>query len=372
MPKLTFSPEALRKSLSVMKLVKPMSGFYVLKVESGTLSMFSSDRRRFARAEVQASSSDLPDGFVSDEYFLPADRQSFLETDLDSVSFILAEKGLTVKTEGAGQSRQAAIKRRGELSKHPPMPARPKLSGTLVNGARFEELIRQVSCSALVKETKTDEDMRVNQVHFYPSESCAVANARFYATIAFLPGLNLDVSIVSADLPAIRSFSGRLGGDSLSVSTDKSHLYVSDPASGSFVAFSRYSCPRPPLEIIPDDGHPVVMSVDRDQLVKSLSWCSMAVEGTQRITVDASDGRMSLLNGKSEVSHLPVRFERGESLKADFPAKTMFGIVKYLGEGPALLKYGQPSSPTTLEIAEESPDGDVRARHFVSSMKERK
>ncbi|OPZ38439.1 MAG: hypothetical protein BWY99_01628 [Synergistetes bacterium ADurb.BinA166] len=372
MPKLTFTPDSLRRGFAIAKLVKPLTGDFVLKVSGGSLSIFSSDRRRFARAEVLAVSSDAPDGYVSEEHFLPADRQSFFESDLDSVTLTVGEKNMSVKTEGSGQSRQAVVKKRADLSRRPPMPRAHSISGARVKASLFEELIRQVSCSALVKETKTDEDMRVNQVHFYPGESCAVANARFYATVALMPGLDLDVSIVSADLPSIRSFCARLGDGDVVVGMDKSHLFISDPSNRSYVAFSRFASSRPPLQIIPDDGYSVVMSVDRDQLVKSLTWCSMAVEGTQRISLRASGDRISLLNGSQEVSHLPVQFVIGDSLSADFPVKTMGGIVKYLGDGKALLKYGNKASPDVLEIAEESADGVVRARHFVSSMKERK
>ena len=252
------------------------------------------------------------------------------------------------------------------------MPSRPHISGSTLRASGFEELIRQVSCSALVKETKTDEDMRVNQVHFYPDESCAVANARFYASVATMPGLSLDLSVVSADLPLIRSFCARLGDSDVVVGRDKSHLFISDPATGSCVSFSRVSSVKPPLHLAPEAGYQVIMSVDRDQFVKSLTWCAMAVEGTQRISFRASGEKMDLLNGSQEVSSLPVSFVAGAELSADFPVKTLGGIVKYLGDGRALLKYGNPKFPDVLEIAEESADGSVRARHFVSSMKERK
>ena len=370
--KFSFSPEDLRKGFAIVKLVKPMTGDYVLKIAGGTMSIFSSDRRRFARAAVRSTGSDAPDGFASDEYFLPADRQTFFDSNLESVTVTVGDKGMVVKTEGSGQSRQASVKRRAELSRRPPMPAKASVSGTTVKAKAFEELIRQVSCSALVKETKTDEDMRVNQVHCYPEESCAVSNARFYATVAFLPGLSLDLSIVSADLPAIRSFCARLGDADVVVGRDKSHLFVSDPATGSCAAFSRYSSVRPPLSIVPEDGYDTIVALDRDQFVKSLTWCSMAVEGTQRISFRASGDKLSLMNGSQEVSSLPASFVAGEGLAADFPVKVLAGIVKYLGEGRAFLKYGHKDSPGVLEIAEESSDGVVRARHFISSMKERK
>lgn len=371
-PKFTFSPDDLRKGFAVAKLVKPLTGDYVLKISGGKLSVLSSDRRRFARAEIRPISSDTSDEYSSGEYFLAADKQALFDSNLESVTVSIGDKDMVVRTEGAGQSRQASIRRRAELSRRPPMPSRPHFSGATFRASAFEELIKQVSCSALVKETKTDEDMRVNQVHFYPEEACAVANARFYATIASMPGLSLDLSIVSADLPLIRSFCSKLGDSDVVVGRDKSHVFVSDPATGSCVAFSRVASTRPPLHVIPEDGYSVIVAVDRDQLVKSLMWCAMAVEGTQRISLRVSGDRMSLLNGVHEVSSLPASFLSGDTLCADFPIKILGGIVKHLSEGRALLKYSHREFPDVLEIAEESPNGVVRVRHFISSMKERK
>ncbi len=110
MPKFSFSPEDLRRAFAVAKLVKPMTGDFVLKVSGNRLSVFSSDRRRFARAEVTPSSSDADPSYVSDEYFLPADRHSFFDSNLESVVISTSEKGLTVKTEGAGGSRSSSAR----------------------------------------------------------------------------------------------------------------------------------------------------------------------------------------------------------------------------------------------------------------------
>jgi len=377
MPKFQFNPEDLKRSLGIAKIIKPVTNDLVLKVSGGVLTIYSYDKRRSARAEVRPIGSDAPDGYSSDEYFLPVDRTAFLDSELASISISITEKGMMVKVEGDGQSRQASIKKRAELSKRAPLPQRFTASGVQVKAKHFEELVRQVSCSALVKETKTDDDMRVNQVHFYPDQSCAVANARFYATVAKLPGMALELSIVSADLPAMRTFCSKFGDGDIIVGQDKTKLYLQDPISNSSVTFSRIASTRPPLALLPEDGWETVVAIDRDQFAKNLSWCSNVIEGTQRLGVkalaDSPDGSgfMELLNGKQEISRLPIKFRQGRELRADFPVKILASIVRYLGEGQASLKFAHPSSPTILEICEESQDGAVLARHFVQSMKER-
>ncbi len=376
--KFEFHPDDLRRGLACARLVKPLTNEFVLKFSGGKLIIFSYDKRRCARAEIRPLTSDAPDGYESDEHFLPADRQSFLDSDLSSISLSVTDKGMVVKTDDGQQSRQASIKRKGELSRRPPIPPRPALEAAGTFPARdFEELLRQVSCSALVRETKTEDDMRVNQVHFYQNEQCAVSNARFYATQATLPGLNIDLSIVSADIPLMKAFCAKLGAKSVQLGQSPKALFISDPETGSHLVFSRVASNKPPLSLLPEEGHEVVINIDRDKFAKCLSWSAMAIEGTQRLTLVATaenldgSGAIEFLNGKQEVSKMPVKFQSGKRFAADFPVKYLAGIVKYLGEGDACLKYSHPSAPTVLEITEHTTDHSARARHFIQAMKER-
>jgi hypothetical protein len=373
--KIEFDPDDLRRGLSVAKLVKPLTNDFILKVTGGNLVIYSYDKRRCARAEVRPMKPIASD-YESEEHFLPADRQAFLDSELTALSLSITDKGMLIKTEGAKQSRQATIKKKAELSRRPPMPARPTFEAEASLPARdLEELLRQVSCSALVRETKTEEDMRVNQVHFYPDESCAVANARFYATMATLAGMKIDLSIVSADLPLMKSFCSKLGGHPVLIGQNSKHLFVSDPNTGSYLTFSRVASKKPPLSLLPEQGHEIIINIARDQLAKCLSWAAMAIEGTQRLTLSAiadaaGSGTMEFLNGKQEISTMPVEFKAGKRFSADFPVKYLAGIVRYLGEGHACLKFAHPAAPTILEITEQT-DGAAKARHFIQAMKER-
>ena len=375
--KLEFNPDDVRHGLARAKLVKPLTNDFILKIMNGNLVVYSYDKRRCARAEIRPINAIASD-YESEEHFLPADRQAFLDSGLSALSLSVTDKGMLIKTSEGKQSRQATLKKKAELSRRPPIPPRPSLQASASFLAKdFEELLRQVSCSALVRETKTEEDMRVNQVHFYPDESCAVANARFYATTATLPGMNVDLSVVSADLPLMKSFCSKLSDRNVEVGQDSKHLFVIDPNTGSYLTFSRVASKKPVLSLLPEEGHEIVIEIDRDQLAKCLNWAAMAIEGTQRLTLLAiaegtdGDGIMEFINGKQEISKMPVKFRTGKRLSADFPVKYLAGIVRYLGEGNACLKFAHPSSPTVLEITELASDDKSKARHFIQAMKER-
>lgn len=374
MARLAFNPEDLRRAFALAKQVKPATGDFVLKIVAGTLVVYSADRRCTCRAEVRPV--DGSDDMTSEDYFLPADRAALFETDLKTVSVSVTDKGLTVKADDGTQSRQASVKKRLDSARRAGVPAPPSCDWVDVPAKSFGELVRQVSCSALVKETKTEEDMKVNQVHFYSKDGCAVSNARFYASCVWMDKLALDLSIVSADLPSLKAFCARAAGETIQVGQTPSHLVVKDPSTGTTMSFSKVSITKPPLQVLPDDGFSVEISAESHQLAKALSWSVMAVDGTPRLSLSAKDDGDStaliLSSGGQELSRVPARFVSGSELKSDFPVKILANVLGYVDSDNVLLRYKHKSAPTILEVRElDGTKSAVRARHFVQSMKER-
>lgn len=371
MAKLEFDPIALRRAFAMAKVVKPESNDLCLRFGDGGLTIVAQDRRRYVRAELQPKSS--PDGLKSDDFYLTMDRSSLFESELESVVISLNEKSLIINAVGEGQTRQAVLKRRAERSRRPPLPPRPGSSGSrTVSTKELEDLLYQVSCSALVKETKTEEEMRVNQVHFYPNLDCASSNARFYASVSYLPGLGLDMSIVSSDIPVIRQFCSKIEGGRVSLYQDDRRLYVTDPDSGSVLSMTRVHCARPPFSSLSDDGFRTVLCVDRKQALKALQWAILALEGTQRLSLSASvsDGILDMRSDQTEISQFPIRFLQGSSLKADFPARVLHGVFSYMKDGEVEMRFDHKDGPTVLQIS-QTGTGPVRSFHFLQSMRAR-
>jgi len=211
----------------------------------------------------------------------------------------------------------------------------------------------------------------VNQVHFYPTEKCGYSNARTYATVAYMDDLALELSIVSDDLPVMRAFCSKSSGDDVVIGQDRTKMFLSDPKSGSIISFSRISCNKPSLQVLPDDGYGVEFEVDRSQLVKALQWANMAREGTRRVSFKMSDGSMTMSCNGQEVSSLPISFLSGDSMSADFPADILAGVISYTESEKILFRFQHK----ILEICDTKKLGvkvfSVRSRHFLQAMKER-
>ena len=170
MPRFHFKSDVLKMGLALARLVKPESGNgikgdYCFKFLPNSLVIFSYDKRHFVRASI-ACEAEIDEQFESDEFYLLPDRTALFDVDLENITATLNAKSLSIKVHGDGKSRQANLKRRSTQSRRPSVPGFPDSEYISVNRKSLESALHQVSCSALVRETKTEEDMRINQVHF--------------------------------------------------------------------------------------------------------------------------------------------------------------------------------------------------------------
>ena len=377
MPKFKFRPEDLRRCFVMAKLVKPKTNDICLRFVGNRLVLFCSDNRSYSRAETSAEVLDkLPDNYKSEDYYITLDRSALFDSDLESVTISVNEKSLSIQAVGEGQTRSAVLKKRSVTSRRPPVPEKPQSGKKFtLNTTNFDLLLKQVSCSAQIRETKTDEAMRVNQVHFYPESFCAVSNARYYGSVAFLPGFDMELSIVSSDIPTIKAFCARLPGKEVSLFQDNSRLYAEDPITGSILALSKVSCNKPPLVLLDRNEFKTLIIADQIKLSQSLQWALLALEGTQRVSLRTVDNQLEFFSGNQELSKIPVScvHVQNDGLRADFPAKFLASIVRYIGEGRVALRFGHTKAPSVLELSqhcEETPP--VEAFHYLQSMKEHK
>lgn len=369
MPTFSFLPEDLRRGFAAARIVKPETSDFTLKFSESGLTVFAYDKRRFAKVLVSPQSTDARPGWTSDDFYVTADRVSLFESNLTSAVISVNEKSLTVTAEGEGQTRKASLKQRAVRSRRPPVPSIPDLPVVLeAESSVLELMLKHLTCSALVNE-KGEQDMRVNQVHFYPESSCAFANANVYATVAFLEGMEVDLSLVSVDLPLIRSFCSKATGR-VSIHQDTNRLFVRDVGTGSCLAFSRVSGKKPPLVILDESGFQHSVRIPREPLVQGLNWSAVAMEGTQRLSIgftqSAGTWELTMSHGTQELTRIPVGDVVGGSFSADFPCRHLASLVQSV-EGDVLFCYKHKDSPTLLGIRAADP-GRIKSMHYMQSM----
>lgn len=360
--KFSLDPSKVRSSMASAKIVKPVMGDYSICMSNEHLKIWSFDRRRSIVCFLP-----LPSPVdAEEEFYLPDDRAALFDSELDNLSVTINDKGMSLKFEGGGKSRTATIKKRAPGSRRPKIPPPPSSdSFTKVKSSDLDNLLRQVSCSALVKETKTEEDMRVNQVHLYGESGHAFSTARFYATVAHMDGLTANVSIVSSDIPTIRAFLSKMKGDVL-IGCDAKCMYIVDPVSGSWMSTARVASDKPTLSVPPEGEFDSVVEVQREDFHKSIKWCSMALEGTPRLSLSVSNGILQMNSGSSELASIPATVS-GVGFTEDFPVKVLMTISDHLEDGLVKLMYGSRAMKGVMEITQGG--APVSSRHFVRCMK---
>lgn len=365
--KLVFDIHDLKRGLSMARLVRPSSGNFVIRFDNNRVTIYSADKRRMAMAIVLASEpADNDDGWMSDEYIIPMSKMALFDSGMEKVSFHVKDDSMVIQTTDGKKSRRATIRRRIDSIGRKTIPNLRIGAPSTVESGKFEKLLRVVGCSALVKETKTEEEMRVNQVHFDPDSETAFSNSRYHASYARLEGMKLDLSIIGSDIPAIRSFCSK-AECGIGLFQDKNRLYVVDSKTGSMLVLSRVASNRPDFSL-PSDEFDTEILASKDELLDGLKWAKVALDGTQRLSCEVEDGIMRMSN-QGEIFSLPVSFKRGSSFKADVPSRFFLAAVNHVDSDDVVVKFGHAKLTTIIEVSDV--DSDTGARHFFQIMRQR-
>lgn len=374
MAEFEFTRDALKRGLNMVKTVKPSVGDFSFSFSGKGLTLFSFDNRRYIRVEVEPSNSVVaePD-YRSDEFYIFIDKTAIFDTELDNIHISVNDAALNVKASGGGQTRRSSLKKRSTKNRRPPVPKFPDLDFFDVNKATFDEVLRTVSCSASVKEGKTEDDMRTMQVHFH-NNGYATSATRYHASYVQIDGLDIDASIISADIPAIRSFISKIQNDSIGFAQDKDKIYFADLATRSFLALSKIAAEKPKFELLGGDFGTQI-TVDQELLQRNLKWAALVVERTQRVTLsavrsdpDSDQGSLVISFQKQEADGIPVTFVSGQSLQVDVPIDKLTHIVGYTEE-KVIIKHGHSMNSALLEISSQSEKLSVKSHHYLASMK---
>jgi hypothetical protein len=363
-----FSAQKLKHGLAMVKLVKPSSNDFAVRFGSNGATFYSADKRRIALINVAADEvPDMESGWTSDEYCIPASKMALFDSNLDTVAFSFTESAMIIQASEGKQTRRATVKRRADAMRRRLIPALRWGDLSLVDAGKFEKLLRVVGCSALVRETKTEEEMRVNQVHFHADAECASSNARYHASVANFAGMKLDLSIVGSDIPPIRSFCSKLDGK-VGLAQDKNKLYVVDAESDSVIAFGRVAAVKPDFAP-PSDEFEIELVLNKEQLLNGLDWAMAALDGTQRLSCNASEGMLKMSNN-GEIFSMPVSFKKGSSLCVDLPAKFLRTTVCHTESESVSMKFGHLRVPSVMAIS-DAEDSEVCIRHYLQAMRGR-
>lgn len=373
MPKLKFNPEDVKSALTSSRIVKPLTKDLTLRIRGKNLHILSQDSRSRSLSIVRSLDSDIDDDYRSEDYYLSSDRHSILEANLNSVVLTETDKGLSIKYEDGLNVRQAQVRKRADNARRSRADEiKFPEDGFPLNSRDFCKLLELVSCSALVGDTKTDQDMKMNQVHFFKKESCVYSNARTYASVAFMPGIPFDISIVSSDLPQIRSFCSKLSGDNVIIYFDDHKIYFSDELKTRLLTCTQVKTSRPPLTIYSEDEHEVELSCEPSVLNESINWAITSIEGTNKVGIksvrQSEISFVELIGPTGQISRFEAIFTKGSSISVEVHIDKLSQLTRHIDGDIILIRTGHPILRDTIEVSNKV-NSRVRVRHFLKCMR---
>lgn len=375
MTKISFNTKDLKHGFGLAKIIKPEINDFCIKFDSKGMEIFSYNKRRYVLVKVlHDRTNDINDTYSSDEYYISNDRVALFGSELTTSLISVNDSSLSIKMSGDdGQTRKTTIKKRSGKSMRSSIPEIDASPSVLLNRNEFDLLLRQVSCSVLKGES--EEDLRLNQVHFYPERNCATSSTGYHGTVVYLNGMQLDLSIVGPDVPFIRSFCSKCKGDTIGLKQNDRGLFIVDPISNSYLFMSKILVKKPQLHILDEDKFETEVFFDKDILRKNLEWAELAIEGTQRLTfkigrVLSDKCQVEFYNAGHEISKFEGKLLKGDKLEGDFPVRFLNLIVRYI-DGNVVLKFNHFKYPNIMSVSQYENNGPIQYVHYLASMKSR-
>jgi hypothetical protein len=369
--KFVLSSKSVGDGVAMARIVKPETGDFCMRFDRECLVIFSYDKRRYVRVSVPYSNNEVPKDFRSEEFYVTPERTSLFDSDLESVTVKINAASVSIKAEGGDQSRQASLKRRAKKSKRTPVPDSVVPSGAssvlAVRRDLLEEVLGHLLCSTVIG--KTEEEMRVNQIHFYSDSLCATSMTRFYGTVVRLRFPVPDFSIVGTDAPSVQTFASKASVEEVSLYQDERRLYASD--GYSCLSLTRVSGKRPPLVLADNSLFGGSCRLKKDQIAKALIWAGVAVqdEGTSRVRLKTDGSDFVMVYKDEEISRIRCDDKRGD-LDADFQVRYLKHIVDHISSDIRLF-YGYPSDPNLLCLSPDQQSDSYDVHHYMKAMVEK-
>ena len=358
--RVSINPSSLKKCVNLIKIIKPVLGDYSININS-RFTISSIDKRRGIVATMPLDGLDC-----QGEFILPMDRISVLESDLEQVEVYTTDKGLNLKSFNDKVTRNSVIRKRSESSKRPDPKRHDKSDDVMViDSKELDNLLKGISCSASIKDTSTEEDMRINQVYFSSKNKLLYANARYYASYVLNDLITKDFSVVSADIPYIRAFCSRVHAP-IRIKKDSSFIYFVDDQSDTYLYVSLVPFANPNIDTPEVSESDVYFEVEYEEYKKALRWVQVTLDGTSRVSLSLKNSVLSFRNGNIDLTSIPTSNSSGD-FSADFPIKVLVTICDYIFDQDIEMRYDIKNLPGVIALSQSS--GLSTCHHFLRSMK---
>lgn len=362
MSKVTMDSTALKKAVNLAKIIKPEFNDLCFSFSFNALKIFSYDRRKRIVCNLGLDSD------LKDEFYLSIDKVSLFDIASDSIEFAITDNQIKIKSKTGSNAKQATLKRKSSKIKRLPIPVLPTVDFCQIEKKVLTQILSAVSAAALIKETKTDEEMKINQIHFYRDHQSVFSSARYYGSYVFSSHITFDLSIVSSDIPYIRNFLSKISSDLIKIYQSPTGTYFADD-SNSFLFLGKVNSQRPTFSTYEFSEFKHQIKVPKTNLKEQLEWADKAVDGTQRISFIVNGSKLYLKNASEEIAEMDIDQVSDSNFSTDVPISYLSKLAESIDGETILIGFDHKKTSTLMGLTD--PDSSVQYLHLIQSMRPR-
>lgn len=350
--------KTFKKALGFPKLLKSGLPEVLIDAYGGSMRLMSSEKRRVLITLVDNLGINIHPGI---QYSIPYDHPLFGETDVDSWTVDVKKDGMKFCLQSNVGYKTTDIRKKSK-----PHGFDVSEEWDLVADTKKEDFLNvldHLEASASVKDTKTEEDARINAVYFRPSFSFSIN--RHTASVA--PAVALKTfSIPSLDYSVIRSFVDKLDNNE-NVKIYQSPSYMKIGQDRYWLYLTRIASREPNFSRL-EDNFSFKFTTSVSALKSLVKWSEYNAEASSYMTLHMENDQCEFKTKFKSLGSIKGKIH-GEPFSVNLPSKGFVSLIEYLYGEEVNLNYSHVKMPTIFNLSTNIDGASSSQDHYIQSVR---
>jgi hypothetical protein len=347
-----------KKYLNIPKLLKSGTPEVLIQKTDSGISISSSERRRVVKIEIPASDLVIPEGV---QYSIAFDNPLLNENDVNSWNMV-AKKD-TLKFEFISDSGKKVTEIR---KKAKPVAFNAPMVWELLQKFSKSDITRildHLEASASVKDTKTEEDARINAIFFREDGSFSIN--RHTASVSKGVG-EKRWSLPSLDFSSVRAFIDRCDSDQM-IRFEDGKEYIRVGYENFWLYLTKVVSREPNFAFL-EDKYLYEFNTTVDALKSIVKWSEYNADASSYLTLGFNQDECEFKTKYKTLGTIKGT-NVGSVFEVSLPSKNFVNLVEYLSGKDVSLRFSHEKLNTIFNL--HSIDGETGRLfdHYIQSVK---